>query len=215
MLNKACFKSFSSIDKNLRKIHEYYLKLNTGRHFINPTHDYPKLVNKLSFSFYKEMLDEYEKNVKPQLDDVEANALVLNTLKSKGISVEYHESEGYLKLYRYDDLFLYELKLFNFEDKIEDEAENKKFPKELIDLKLEKNVDKDDRFYFKHAGNYINPASVAHFKNAYEEHVKQVDKNIDNPFLKKPIDTNLMEMEIRVKNQINSSVFLVKGFICD
>ena len=62
-------KRFSTIDTNLKKIYDSYMKIRNSDLIREPSCDYPIAINKVSVALYKLILEEYEKNIQPILSN--------------------------------------------------------------------------------------------------------------------------------------------------
>ncbi len=60
-----------SMDEKLREVYKYYLKVREDKIFQNPINDYPRTINKISYSLYSAIIREYEENIKPITNDSE------------------------------------------------------------------------------------------------------------------------------------------------
>lgn len=205
---------FSSFEKNIQEIHNYYMKVRSHDYLSNPMHDYPRLINKLTFAMYREMIHEYESNIKPQMLDTAAQDRLAALMTRYGLTVEYKTEEGFVSVARCDENHEYELRLTDFVDKLGSQLleETQEEGKRLIE---EPNSGTDERFFFKYGKGFVPPEAAYYYKDMLDEHVAKKKNIAANPFVKTAITQNLLGFEARVKNLRSGHYVVIKGSILD
>lgn len=198
----------------MQEIHKYYMNLRANDHLSNPVHDYPRLINKLTFTLYREMIEEYETNIKPQMLDASVKEMQTALLTARGLEVEYKEAEGYTSITRFDEDFEYELRLLNFVDRLDTDKDDET-AEEQKKLNAEPNGSTDERYFFKYGKNFVSPDAAPHYTNMIKDHLANKKEIVANPFSRVAITDNLLEVEIHIRNLKTENSAIVKGYILD
>jgi hypothetical protein len=220
-LSRPLLRSFS-FDRHVSDITKYYNRIRDDQRFANPDHDYPKCLNKINFHIYRLMIDEYENNIKPRENRQEVLDRIVHQFESKGVSLSFHENEGYFSLIRETDSHIFTMRILNYLDDTTTEAsakENDDEPKSLMEkVKVAKtiqyeNKNPDERYFYKVRGRIVSPENLPLYRHMISS--EENEAQIINPFSLQTDTKDVIDFMIEITSKKNSSKFLASGYICD
>ena len=225
-LTKFLARNFS-VDANMKTITRFYYNLREKVHFENPASDYSKALKKINLQIYKLMIDEYEENIKPMVENEESIFKMRQLTTNHDIHMFFDEDQGCVNFTKETENFSFNLSVLKFTEKLnpnkgprfsseedEEEAKNIKSVVEVKKALFKEQKNPDERFFFKQGNRFIHTSLL-------EMHRFISDKAIDpanivtNPFIFQDSDTNVLDLELRIFRKNTDDYLLVTGNVFD
>lgn len=208
-----------SIDENMNRISRFYYQIKEHPNFTSPKNDYERSLKKINLTIYRLMIQEYEENIKPLIEN-ETRKVMLEKLKSeKGICVEFKEDQGFVSFKRETRNMDFDLRVFRYVEKLagvvvdEPEDEMKETMRKSKELRKEQSLP-DERYFFKVNGKFVETQMLSMNRKLFDKYLDESKKHT-NPFLFHDSDSNVLEMRILVKNKITGKLLEIEGRVFD